>query len=85
MQRSSIVNLFSGEEDRGDDDHDLIQGDGMEEFPEPIVVQLSPRNHEQTTILSFAMDMRNESSFCDISFVVNGSIFRAHRVIVRYT
>lgn len=91
MHRSSIVNLFSGAGDGVRDEeidplHQQTGGTGEmdEQAQETIVVQLSPRHHEQAAILSFAMDMRNESSFCDISFVVNGSIFRAHRVIVRY-
>jgi hypothetical protein len=77
-----------GEEEGEEEGDEQEQGEGQgeqeqeEEIPEPEVVQLSPRNHEQAAILSFAMDMRNESSFCDISFVVSGSIFRAHRVIV---
>lgn len=88
MHRSSIVNLFGGEggPSREEDEAAASEPDeevGQAQFPDPKVVELIPRFQEQAGLLSFAMEMRNESSFCDISFVVGGSIFRAHRVIVR--
>ena len=85
MQRPSLVNLFTGEDPEGDADANGIghPQDVDEGPPEAEVAQLTPHFHEQAAILSFAMEMRNESSFCDVSFVVTGSIFRAHRVIVR--
>lgn len=55
-----------------------------EQPPEITVVALSPKVSEQLWLFSSALEMRNEASFCDISFIVNGNIFRAHRVIVRY-
>ena len=27
-------------------------------------------------------ELRNDSSFCDVSFICNGTLFRAHRVVV---
>lgn len=86
MHRSSIVNLFSGAEAPQEEDHGSDLGGADEEayvVPEAAAVELCPRHHEQASILSFAMEMRHESCFCDVSFVVNGSIFRGHRVIVR--
>lgn len=54
-----------------------------EELPEPVYeVSLSPSDSEKRNILAFALELRNESTFCDVAFLVKGSLFRAHRVIV---
>jgi hypothetical protein len=43
---------------------------------------LNPTDTEKKSILSFALELRNESTFCDVAFLVKGTLFRAHRVIV---
>ena len=43
---------------------------------------LAPTDTEKKNILAFALELRNESTFCDVAFLVKGNLFRAHRVIV---
>ena len=43
---------------------------------------LAPTDSEKKNILAFALELRNEATFCDVAFLVKGSLFRAHRVIV---
>ena len=43
---------------------------------------LAPTDTEKKNILAFALELRNEATFCDVAFLVKGSLFRAHRVIV---
>ena len=72
-------------EDEGSDQEGEGEGQRQpgEDEVEAVVARLSPQYSEQAALLPLAMEMRNEASFCDVSFVVNGSMFRAHRVIVR--
>jgi hypothetical protein len=42
-----------------------------------------PADNEKNSMISAFIEMRNEASFCDVSFLVQGSLFRAHRVVVR--
>ena len=93
MHRSSIVNLFQTSPARDDEDGtngDPDQAYGREEDEpaaneeeEVIVVSLTPKFSEQLHIFSAAQEMRNEAAFCDVSFVVKGNLFRAHKIIVR--
>ncbi len=39
-------------------------------------------NIEKNSVLLNAFDAREDSIFCDVSFIVQGTIFRAHKVIV---
>jgi len=43
---------------------------------------LTPTDSEKKSILAFAYELRTESTFCDVAFLVKGNLFRAHRVIV---
>ena len=36
------------------------------------------------SVLLSAFDIRSETTFCDVSFLVQGHLYRAHRIIVRY-
>lgn len=45
---------------------------------------IHPTDQEKNAIVSSFIEMRNEASFCDVSFQIQGSIFRAHRIVVRY-
>jgi hypothetical protein len=44
--------------------------------------QLLPSEVEKRHILSMFYTMRKDSFFCDVAFVCNGVLFRAHRVVV---
>jgi hypothetical protein len=94
MHRSSIVNLFQTSPTKDDENsanEDAVdQANGREDEPaaneedhEVVVVSLAPKFSEQLHIFSAAQDMRNEAAFCDVSFVVKGNLFRAHKIIVR--
>lgn len=65
------------------DDGNAHPFDGGNDFVDD-AVYLSPGSSEQASILPLAREMRNEACFCDITFVVQGRMFRAHRIIVRY-
>ena len=40
-------------------------------------------DQEKISILLSAYDIRNETTFCDVTFLVQGHLYRAHRIIVR--
>ena len=44
--------------------------------------QLLPCESEKKHILQMFYTMRKDSFFCDVAFVCNGVLFRAHRVVV---
>ena len=44
--------------------------------------QLLPCESEKKHILTMFYTMRKDSFFCDVAFVCNGVLFRAHRVVV---
>lgn len=46
-------------------------------------VMLSCASNEVAGFFAFASEMRREETFCDATFVVQGQIFRAHRIVVR--
>jgi hypothetical protein len=46
------------------------------------IVVASP--YEKASILKMFTELRAEGSFCDVAFLCQGVLFRAHRVIVRY-
>lgn len=58
-----------------DDDSDYESEISYETF-------LTPSDSEKKSILAFAYELRTESTFCDVAFLVKGNLFRAHRVIV---
>ena len=62
------------EEEGNDDDDDLPKED--------IEAMLIPSDQEKKAVLASFDNMRKESLFCDIAFVSQGVLFRAHRVIV---
>ena len=64
-------NIF--DDDVCDDDNSRI------EYAE---AQLLPCEAEKKHILSMFYTMRRDSFFCDVAFVCNGVLFRAHRVVV---
>jgi hypothetical protein len=46
------------------------------------IVVASP--FEKAHILRMFTELRGEGSFCDVAFLCQGVLFRAHRVLVRY-
>jgi hypothetical protein len=47
------------------------------------ILTVSPGDNEKGSVFREFLDMRNEASFCDVAFLVQGTLFRAHRVVVR--
>ena len=47
------------------------------------ILKVCPSDSERGNVFSSFLTMRNESSFCDVAFLVQGTLFRAHRVVVR--
>lgn len=68
-----------GKHDELDDDFHEQDEDSKIEYAE---AQLLPCEAEKKHILSMFYVMRKDSFFCDVAFVCNGVLFRAHRVVV---
>jgi hypothetical protein len=64
-------------------DQGEVHHQGSDEIVEN-AVYLSARGSEQSAFLPMAREMRDEACFCDVTFIVQGHIFKAHRIIVRY-
>jgi hypothetical protein len=70
--------------DEGEEDDD---GNEYEYEEEPIVnpvLTTRPSEFEKSSSFRSSMEMRNDASFCDVAFLVQGCLFRAHKIIVRY-
>ena len=63
-----------------EDDNEIVYE--TEEVP---ILTVSPGENEKGNVFRDLLTMRNESSFCDVAFLVQGTLFRAHRVVVRYS
>mmetsp|Transcript_15475 Transcript_15475/g.25778 ORF Transcript_15475/g.25778 Transcript_15475/m.25778 type:complete len:93 (+) Transcript_15475:79-357(+) len=48
------------------------------------ILTVSAGENEKGSVFRDFLNMRNEASFCDVAFVVQGTLFRAHRVVVRF-
>ena len=77
------------EENGGDDEgKNNVYDDGADDADEErskieySEAQLLPCESEKKHILSMFYTMRKDSFFCDVAFVCNGVLFRAHRVVV---
>jgi len=46
------------------------------------ILTVSAGENEKGSVFRDFLNMRNEASFCDVAFVVQGTLFRAHRVVV---
>jgi len=80
----TVVEQSAGEnENRNnifDDDGDVEEEEESKvEYSE---AQLLPCESEKKHILQMFYTMRKDSFFCDVAFVCNGVLFRAHRVVV---
>lgn len=84
---------FSGKRDlKEEDEEDEVEEEDYENegtseeeedrVEEDIDAFLIPSDNEKKAVLAAFDTMRKESLFCDISFVCQGVLFRAHRVIV---
>jgi hypothetical protein len=47
------------------------------------ILTVSPGENEKASVFRDFLNMRNDASFCDVAFLVQGTLFRAHRVVVR--
>ena len=63
-------------------DDDVAVNDEERSKVEYSEAQLLPCEAEKKHILSMFYTMRKDSFFCDVAFVCNGVLFRAHRVVV---
>lgn len=68
-----------GKSEIDDDARDDEEENSRVEYSE---AQLLPCEAEKKHILSMFHTMRKDSFFCDVAFVCNGVLFRAHRVVV---
>ena len=77
-------NLQTGDEEGKANVFDDDVGEDAEESSriEYAEAQLLPCEGEKKHILSMFYTMRKDSFFCDVAFVCNGVLFRAHRVVV---
>lgn len=71
----------SYEEDTQDGNQYEYEDEAVEMNP---VLSTRPSEHEKSTCFRSSMDMRNDASFCDVAFLVQGRLFRAHKIIVRF-
>ena len=64
---------------------DSYVGHDTNEYVEEMnpVLSVKSSEHEKSASFRSALDMRNEASFCDVAFLVQGCLFRAHKIIVR--
>lgn len=53
----------------------------METFNDPGTLIVSD-DQEKMSVLLTACDIRDETTFCDVTFLVQGHLYRAHRIIV---
>ena len=79
----------NGEHDHEHDhDHDHErhwegeEGEVVFEQEVPILT-VSAGDNERGGVFRDLVSMRNEAAFCDVAFLVQGTLFRAHRVVVR--
>lgn len=56
---------------------------GVDYETEVPILTVSAGDNEKGTVFREFLNMRNEASFCDVAFLVQGTLFRAHRVVVR--
>lgn len=68
-----------------DNDNDHENDDDIVYETEIPILTVSPGENEKGSVFRDFLNMRNEASFCDVAFLVQGTLFRAHRVVVRYT
>lgn len=47
------------------------------------ILTVTAGDNEKGSVFRGCLNMRNEAAFCDVAFLVQGTLFRAHRVIVR--
>lgn len=75
---------YDYEEDEQDeqDDDDATSEENNDEEEEQVDALLIPSDLEKKSILASFDSMRKDSLFCDVSFMVQGVLFRAHRVVV---
>ncbi len=72
---------YYDEEDEYDEDATSEENEEDEE-EEKIDVLLIPSDQEKKAILASFDVMRKDFLFCDVTFMVQGILFRAHRVVV---
>ena len=48
----------------------------------PFGYPLVSEDNEKQTVLLNAMEMKQDGIFCDVTFLVRGQAFRAHRIVV---
>jgi hypothetical protein len=50
---------------------------------ESYILQIPPGESEKNTVFAALLELRNDASFCDVAFLVHGTLFRAHKIVVR--
>ena len=48
-----------------------------------IEANISPGANEKNTLLSILFELRKDGTFCDVAFLCHGTLFTAHRCVVR--
>jgi hypothetical protein len=80
--QSSATQLVGEDEGKHDGVDDDVRDEDENSQIEYAEAQLLPSEVEKKHILSMFYTMRKDSFFCDVAFVCNGVLFRAHRVVV---
>ena len=68
--------------DEDNDDETSDDNDDLNNIEENIEAYLIPSDNEKKAVLASFDAMRKDSLFCDVAFICQGIVFRAHRVIV---
>lgn len=67
-----------------DGDETEVENDYDEKTLVNSVLTTKPSEFEKSSSFRSSMEMRNDASFCDVAFLVQGCLFRAHKIIVRF-
>ncbi|RYG99790.1 BTB/POZ domain-containing protein, partial [archaeon] len=72
----------SENDEEHDEDHTPYEVDETKELDADIEAFFSPSDNEKKLLLANFDNMRKESLFCDVAFICNGVLFRAHKVVL---
>lgn len=70
------------EQEEENEDTSNDENDETKELDADIEAYFSPSDNEKKLLLANFDNMRKESLFCDVAFICNGVLFRAHKVVL---
>eukprot|EP01031_Cornospumella_fuschlensis_P036194 gene36194-43901_t len=80
-KKEEKIEESEGEEEQ-EEDRTSDEEDEGKELDADIEAFFSPSDNEKKVLLANFDNMRKESLFCDVAFICNGVLFRAHKVIL---